>query len=47
MIEGLRSLVIEGWNLQALALGFGVALCAIAIAMSLAVVALRTVMVRT
>ena len=25
MIEGLRSLIIEGWNAQALALGFGIA----------------------
>jgi len=28
MIEGLRSLIIEGWNVQALALGFAVAITA-------------------
>ena len=30
MIEGLRSLIIEGWNLQALALGFGISIVAFA-----------------
>ena len=47
MIEGIRSLVIEGWNAEALALGFacagGVAVIAVAAAGS----ALRTRMVRT
>jgi ABC-2 type transport system permease protein len=47
MLEGIRSLVIEGWNAEALALGFacagGVALIALAAASS----ALRTRMVRT
>jgi ABC-2 type transport system permease protein len=47
MLEGIRSLVIEGWNGEALALGFacagGVALIALAAAAS----ALRTRMVRT
>jgi ABC-2 type transport system permease protein len=47
MIEGLRSLIIQGWNPQALALGFGFAIAAVAIAMTLAAFALRTVMVRT
>jgi ABC-2 type transport system permease protein len=47
MLEGIRSLVIEGWNGEALALGFacsgGLALVALAAAAS----ALRTRMVRT
>ena len=47
MLEGIRSLVIEGWNSEALALGFacagGVALIALVAASS----ALRTRMVRT
>ena len=47
MIEGLRSLIIEGWNAQALALGFAVALMAVTIAMGLASVALRKQMART
>jgi ABC-2 type transport system permease protein len=47
MIEGLRSLIIQGWNAQALALGFGVAISAVTIAMSLAGVELRKRMART
>jgi ABC-2 type transport system permease protein len=47
MIEGLRSLIIEGWNVQALALGFGVAITAVTIAMSLAAFELRKRMART
>jgi len=47
MLEGIRSLVIEGWDAEALALGFacagGIALIAVAAAGS----ALRTRMVRT
>jgi ABC-2 type transport system permease protein len=47
MLEGIRSLVIEGWNGEALALGFacagGIAVIAVAAAGS----ALRTRMVRT
>jgi ABC-2 type transport system permease protein len=47
MLEAIRSLVIEGWNPEALALGFasagGLALVALAAASS----ALRTRMVRT
>jgi ABC-2 type transport system permease protein len=47
MLEGIRSLVIEGWNGEALALGFacagGIALVALAAASS----ALRTRMART
>ena len=48
MIEGLRSLMIEGWNAQALALGFGGRRSApIAVAMALASIALRKRMTRT
>jgi len=47
MIEGLRSLIIEGWDGQALALGFGVAIVTVTIAMSLAAVELRKQMART
>ena len=47
MIEALRSLVIEGWNMQALALGFAVSIGAVAVAMGLASIALRKRMTRT
>jgi ABC-2 type transport system permease protein len=47
MIEALRSLVIEGWNVEALALGFAVSIGAVAVAMGLAGVALRKRMTRT
>jgi ABC-2 type transport system permease protein len=47
MIEGLRSLIIEGWNAEALALGFGFAILATAVAMALAAVELRKQMART
>jgi ABC-2 type transport system permease protein len=47
MIEGLRSLIIEGWNAQALALGFGFGILAGIVAMSLAAVELRKQMART
>jgi ABC-2 type transport system permease protein len=47
MIEGLRSLVIEGWNAQALALGFGFSIAFVVIAMSLSAVELRKRMART
>ena len=47
MIEGLRSLVIEGWNVQALALGFGFAGLLIAVAMGLSTHALGKRMTRT
>ena len=47
MIEGLRSLIIEGWNAQALALGFGFAVLATAVAMAFAAVELRKQMART
>jgi ABC-2 type transport system permease protein len=47
MIEGLRSLVIEGWNAQALALGFGFSIAFVVVAMSLSAVELRKRMART
>ena len=47
MIEGMRSLVIEGWNGEALALGFGFSLAFVTLAMGLSAVALRKRMART
>jgi ABC-2 type transport system permease protein len=47
MLEGIRSLVIEGWNGEALALGFGCAAGVAAVALVAAGSALRTRMVRT
>src|ERR671931_2548933 len=47
MIEALRSLVIEGWDVQALALGFGFASLGVVLAMALAAVELRRRMART
>jgi len=47
MIEGIRSLVIEGWNAQALALAFGVSLGLVLVSMWLSARALRVRMART
>jgi hypothetical protein len=47
MIEALRSLVIEGWNMQALALGFGFTFALIGISMWLAARQLKVRMART
>jgi ABC-2 type transport system permease protein len=47
MLEGIRSLVIEGWNGEALALGFACAGGLAMIALVAAASALRTRMVRT
>jgi ABC-2 type transport system permease protein len=47
LIEGLRTLIIEGWNAQALALGFGVAILMIVGALGGASVALNSRMERT
>jgi ABC-2 type transport system permease protein len=47
MIEGLRTLIIEGWNAQALALGFGMTLGLVALALGLSAYALRERMART
>ena len=41
LIEGIRSLIISGWDAQALALGFGLAAAIAAIALAAASVALR------
>ena len=47
MLEGIRSLMIEGWNAEALALGFGCAGVLALLALVAASSALRTRMVRT
>ena len=47
MIEALRSLVIQGWNFQALALGFSLAIALIGTAMTLSARQLRVRMART
>ncbi len=47
MIEGLRSLIIEGWNAEALALGFGFALAVVVVSLAASAVALRQRMART
>ncbi len=47
MIEGLRSLVITGWDMQALVLGFGFALLLIALALAAATQQLGRRMTRT
>jgi ABC-2 type transport system permease protein len=47
MIEGLRTLIIQGWDAQALLLGFGFALGFFAVGLALASAALRTRMTRT
>jgi ABC-2 type transport system permease protein len=47
MVEGLRSLVISGWDGQALAQAFGISVIAIVCFLSLSVRALRTRLVRT
>ena len=47
MIECVRSLIIDGWDAQALALGFGVVIVLAAVALPLASWALRTRLTRT
>ncbi|MDP8952993.1 MAG: ABC transporter permease [Actinomycetota bacterium] len=47
LVEGIRSLVITGWDAWALALGFGCALGIIALALSGAAASLKTRMART
>ena len=47
LIEAVRSLLVEGWDGEALALGFGIAAAVLAVGMLAAARALRTRMVRT
>jgi ABC-2 type transport system permease protein len=47
LIEGLRSLIITGWDAQALALGFGFALALVFTSLAASSVALRGRMART
>jgi ABC-2 type transport system permease protein len=47
LLQALRSLVITGWNAQALALGFGFALALLVIALGLAQIAMRSRLTRT
>jgi ABC-2 type transport system permease protein len=47
LVEGLRSLIISGWDAEALALGFGFALAIAALGVTGASRALRTRLVRT
>ena len=47
LIECVRSLIIVGWDAEALALGFGTALAILAVALALASTALRTRLTRS
>jgi len=47
LVEGVRSLIITGWDTHALALGFGIAAVIAVIAVALAARALRTRLIRT
>ena len=47
LVEGVRSLIITGWDAQALALGFGLAAVIAVLSISLSAAALRTRLVRT
>jgi ABC-2 type transport system permease protein len=47
MIEGIRSLLIFGWDAEALALGFGCAVTILAVALTIASLSLKGRMVRT
>ena len=47
LVEGLRSLVIQGWNAQALELGFGFALALAVMTIALSRPAMRTRLART
>jgi ABC-2 type transport system permease protein len=47
LLEGLRSLVITGWDGQALALGFGFALAILVIALGLSQAAMKSRLTRT
>ncbi len=47
MIEGIRSLLITGWDAEALVLGFGCALTILLISLTVATASIRSRMVRT
>lgn len=47
LLEAFRSLLFEGWDAGALALGFGIAAAVLAVGMTLASAALKTRLVRT
>jgi ABC-2 type transport system permease protein len=47
LIEGIRSFIVTGWDGEAIALGFGVALAMAALGVFGAAAALRTRLVRT
>jgi ABC-2 type transport system permease protein len=47
LIEALRSLVIKGWDGQALALGFGFSLVLLMVTLALSEAAMRTRLART
>ena len=47
MIEGLRALIITGWDAQALALGFGFAIGMIVVSLAASAISLRQRMART
>jgi ABC-2 type transport system permease protein len=47
LIEGIRSLIVIGWDAEALALGFGIAALIAVIALTLATVSLRTRLTRS
>jgi ABC-2 type transport system permease protein len=47
LIEAIRSLLVKGWDGEALALGFGVATAVLVLGMAAAAAALRTRLVRT
>lgn len=47
LIEGVRSLIITGWDVQALTLGFGIAAAIAVVALAAAAVSLRSRMERT
>jgi ABC-2 type transport system permease protein len=47
MIEGIRSLLITGWDVEALALGFGFATAILLVALTVATTSIKSRMVRT
>ncbi len=47
LIEGVRSLIIEGWNGEALGLAFAISACLLALALAASSLALRQRMTRT